>query len=250
MDLRGRSAVVTGGTRGIGLAIVRALSEAGASVVVGARHPAAALDELGVAFRSTDVRNPEEVHALVAHACSLRGRIDLMVNNAGVSLWRALDGVDEAFWRQLIDTNLAGTLWGCQAAAARMGPGGVILNLGSLAGKRGSANNSVYCASKFGVVGITQALAKELGPRQIRVNSVCPVYVRTDSLVGNLGGDHPDRPDADPQGFLDRFAESSTALGRLPLAEEVAKVCVFLASDAASAITGQNLNVDCGTMPQ
>jgi len=250
MDLRRRSVVVTGGTRGIGLAIVEAFVASGCSVVVGARNPAREIETLGARFRATDVRVDSDVHALVDHACALNGGIDVMVNNAGISVWRSLDQVDDAFFRTLIDTNLQGVLWGCKAAAARMRSGGAIVNVASLAGKRGSANNAVYCASKFGVVGLTQALAKELGPRGIRVNGVCPVYVRTASLISSLASDHPEQPGADPEGFLDRFAATSTALGRLPLAEEVAKLCVFLGSDAASGVTGQNINVDCGTLPQ
>lgn len=248
--MRGKSVVVTGGTRGIGLAIVEAMVAAGASVVVGSRTPADRLDELGASFVPTDVRVEAQVHALVDRACELHGGVDAMINNAGVSIWRKLDAIDEAFWDQLVDTNLKGTLWGCKAAAARMRAGGAIVNIASLAGKRGSANNSVYCASKFGVVGLTQALAKELGPRGIRVNGVCPVYVRTEALLESLGGDHPGKPGADPHGFLDRFAAENAALGRLPDAEEVAKLCLFLASEASSAITGQNINVDCGTLPQ
>jgi NAD(P)-dependent dehydrogenase (short-subunit alcohol dehydrogenase family) len=246
-----KSVVVTGGTRGIGLAIVEAFVAAGARVVVGARgEPPARFEALGVGFLRTDVRREADVDALIAHACDVHGGLDAMINNAGVSIWRTLDKVDDDFWSALVDTNLKGTMWGCKAASARLRRGGAIVNVASLAGKRGSANNAVYCASKFGVVGLTQALAKELGPRGIRVNGVCPVYVRTDALVAQLGGDHPDRPGADPDGFLDRFAASNTALGRLPSADEVARLCVFLASDAASGITGQNINVDCGTMPQ
>ena len=248
--LHGKTVVVTGGTRGIGLAIVEAFQSAGAEVVVGARVETPAMAELGVTFVPTDVRIEAEVHALVERACTDHGGLDVMVNNAGVSIWRTLDKVDESFWSELVDTNLKGTFWGCKAAAARMSAGGSIVNMASLAGKRGSANNSIYCASKFGVVGMTQALAKELGPRGIRVNGICPVYVRTETLVSNLEGDHPDRPADDRHGFLDGFAAKSTALGRLPEATEVAKLCLFLASDAASAVTGQNINVDCGTMPQ
>jgi 3-oxoacyl-[acyl-carrier protein] reductase/meso-butanediol dehydrogenase/(S,S)-butanediol dehydrogenase/diacetyl reductase len=249
-DLSQKICVVTGGTRGIGLAIVEELRATGATVVVGARHGAPRLDEVGATFVETDVRVASQVDALVGRACELHGGIDVMINNAGVSGWRALGDVTEGFFRELVDTNLAGVLWGCKAAAARMRAGGSIVNVASLAGKRGSANNAVYCASKFGVVGVTQALAKELGPRGIRVNGVCPVYVRTDGLLAALGPDHPADPAADPGGFLDRFAGESTALGRLPEAAEVAKVCRFLASDAASAVTGQNIHVDCGTLPQ
>lgn len=249
-DMRGKTVVVTGGTRGIGLAIAEAFVAAGASVVVGARSPSSQLVDLGATFVPTDVRVEAQVHNLVDQACQLHGGIDTMVNNAGVSIWRAIGKVDEDFWHELMDTNLKGVFWGCKAAAARMDSGGSIVNMASLAGKRGSSNNSVYCASKFGVVGMTQALAKELGPAGIRVNGVCPVYVRTETLVENLGGDHPDHPDDDPHGFLDGFAATSTALGRLPEAAEVARLCMFLASDAASAVTGQNINVDCGTLPQ
>lgn len=244
--MKGKSVVVTGGTRGIGLAIVRAFVDAGARVVVGARSPAPEIEALpGVTFHAVDVRERREVHGLAEAA----GEVDVWINNAGVSIWRALERIDDAFARTLIDTNLLGTLWGAQAAAERLPRGGVVLNVASLAGRRGSPNNSVYCASKFGVVALTQSLALELGPRGIRVNSVCPVYVRTDALVAQLGGDHPDRPGDDPHGFLDRFAATRTALGRLPLADDVARACLFLASDAAGAITGQSLHVDCGAMP-
>lgn len=240
-----KTVVVTGGTRGIGLAIVEAFLEAGARVVVGARTETEALTRTGASFHATDVRDRDQVHALARAA----GAIDVWVNNAGISVWRTLDHVDAAFFRSLVDTNLLGTLWGCQAAAQHLRAGGAIVNVASLAGRRGSPNNSVYCASKFGVVALTQSLALELGPRRIRVNAVCPVYVRTETLVENLGGDHPDRPGDDPHGFLDRFAATRTALGRLPLAAEVARACVFLGTDGASAITGQSLHVDCGAMP-
>lgn len=169
--VREKSVVVTGGTRGIGLAIVEAFVREGARVVVGARSPSSRVEELGAAFVATDVRVEAEVEALIDRACALHGGLDVMINDAGVSIWRRLEAIDEAFFRQLVDTNLLGTLWGCKAAAARMREGGSIVNVASLAGKRGSANNSVYCASKFGVVGLTQALAKELGPRGIRVNA-------------------------------------------------------------------------------
>ena len=124
------------------------------------------------------------------------------------------------------------------------------MNISSLAGKRGSSNNAVYCATKFGVNGITQALAKELGPRGIRVNAVCPVYVETDRIRSALSGADSPAQGQDVDAYLAAFAATQTALGRLPLAEEVARVVYFLASPAASAITGQCINVDCGTLPQ
>jgi NAD(P)-dependent dehydrogenase (short-subunit alcohol dehydrogenase family) len=124
------------------------------------------------------------------------------------------------------------------------------VNVSSLAGKRGSANNSAYCAAKFAVNGMTQSLAKELGPRGIRVNAVCPVYVETEQLRVALSEPASPANGQDVEGYLAAFASTQTALGRLPTAQEVAETVWFLASDAASAITGQCLNVDCGTLPQ
>ena len=167
-----------------------------------------------------------------------------------MSAWRSLENIDEQFWAEMLDTNLKSVLFGAQAAARHMEKGGVILNVSSLAGKRGSANNSAYCAAKFGVNGITQALAKELGPRGIRVNAVCPVYVKTPGLQAALK--NPDSParGKDIGIYLKKFAKEQASLGRLPEAREVAELCLFLASPAASAITGQCINVDCGVLPQ
>jgi 3-oxoacyl-[acyl-carrier protein] reductase/meso-butanediol dehydrogenase/(S,S)-butanediol dehydrogenase/diacetyl reductase len=178
------------------------------------------------------------------------GRLDVMINNAGASGWRPLDKIDETFWSMMLDVNMKSVLFGSQAAAAAMGQGGAIINVSSMAAKRGTANNSVYCAAKFGVNGITQALAKELGPRGIRVNAVCPVLVATDGLTEALAQEFAPAHGGSVEQFLESFTESNSALGRLPNADEVAQVCLFLASPAASAITGQCPNVDCGVFPQ
>ncbi len=162
-----RTVIVTGGTKGIGAAIVRAFHASGAYVVIGARHDSDLAKELGdrAQFQAMDVCKPSDHKTLVQGALDLTGRLDVFINNAGLSAWRPLAKVDEEFWNHVIDTNLKGTFFGCQAAAECLDRGGCIINVSSLAGKRGSVNNSVYCASKFGVNGITQALAKELGPR-------------------------------------------------------------------------------------
>lgn len=250
--LDGRTAAITGGTRGIGAAVARAFRSAGASVVVGARRDSAPTAPApGEArFVAMDVRDRRGHEALLDAAMEWTGRLDVYVNAAGISQWRALPEVDAAFWDLVLDTNLRGTFLGCQAAAGRLGPGGVILNVSSLAGKRGSTHNSVYCASKFGVNGLTQALAKELGPRGIRVNAVCPVYVETEAIMESLAATHPEARVEGAVAYLQRFAAQQTALGRLPDADEVAAVCVFLASPAAAAITGQCIVVDSGVFPQ
>ena len=252
IDMHGKTVVITGGTRGIGLSVAEAFSMAGASVFVGARSASSEFADriANAVFVKTDVRIYSDMTALINRAVESAGKLDIMINNAGISIWRSLEKADETFWHQIVDTNLKGCFWGCKAAAHQMKTGGVIINMASLAGKRGSKNNSVYCASKFGVVGLTQALAKELGPKGIRVNSICPVYVKTGELLNNLGGEHPEIGLTPPEVFLEEFGRRNAALERIPTKDEVASACLFLASDMASAITGQNINVDCGVLPQ
>jgi len=247
-----RTVVVTGGDKGIGASISRRFHEEGFHVVIGSRRDSGLAAELGerAMFHSTDVCRPEESRALVQAVLDWTGQLDVFINSAGFSAWRPVEKVDEDFWHRMIDTNLKGTFFACQAAAEHLQRGSCIINISSLAGKRGSANNSVYCASKFGINGVTQALAKELGSRGIRVNAVCPVYVQTDGLLEALA-----EQDAPPAGqnvdmYLRDFAAASSALGILPTGEQVAQACLFLASPEASAITGQCINVDCGVLPQ
>jgi 3-oxoacyl-[acyl-carrier protein] reductase/meso-butanediol dehydrogenase/(S,S)-butanediol dehydrogenase/diacetyl reductase len=143
---------------------------------------------------------------------------------------------------------LYGYFWGAQAAAAALKTGGSILNISSLAAKRGTPNNSVYSATKFGVTGLTQSLCKELGPKGIRVNAVCPVLIETPGLIDALK--QKDSPaNGDSSSFLANFSANQTALGRLPSANEVAQLCLFLTSKNASGISGQSINVDCGVLP-
>lgn len=247
-----RTILVTGGSRGIGAAISEAFHTAGHLVVIAGRTDTGLAATMGqrARFVAADVRNPQALRSLVRKALDWTGRLDVLVNNAGVSAWRPLAEIDEVFWQDMIDTNLKSVLFACQAAAPHLPRGGSIINISSLAGKRGSANNSVYCATKFGVNGITQSLAKELGPLGIRVNAVCPVYVHTDGLEEALGNVHSPTGGKDIPSYLSAFAATQSALGVLPTAAQVAETCVFLASSAADAITGQCLNVDCGAMPQ
>ena len=216
-----RTVVVTGGTKGIGRAIVSAFTREKDRVVIASRS------------EHVDVT---DIPRLTEWAATL-GKVDVWINNAGRSDWCPVGEVTEDFWQEMIDVNLKSVLFGSQLAVKHGAKN--IINISSLAGKRGSANNSVYCAAKFGVNGITQSLAKELGPQGIRVNAVCPVFVDTPGLREAL--ESPYAPDP-------RKVES--ALGDFPSAKEVADYCVFLASDKASAITGQCINIDCGVFPQ
>lgn len=252
MTKKPKTLVITGGSRGVGAEIARLFYRNGYFVVIGARTENPIASKLGsnARFQVTDVRYEKDHLRLIETALKFTGSIEVYINCAGFSQWRSVNEVDEDFWNDMIDTNLKGVFWGCKTSAQHLKEGGCIINISSLAGKRGSSNNSVYCASKFGVNGITLALAKELGPRKIRVNAVCPVYVETEGLLSALSdGDSP-AGGKDINAYLQKFASDNAALRRLPTANEVAQVCLFLASSKAEAVTGQCINVDCGVLSQ
>lgn len=246
-----KTVVITGGSKGIGLSITESFLTAGFNVYVGARHEGdlKKLAHPKLKFKKTDVRIEHDVSELIAEAVNQSGRLDVVVNNAGYSEWRPIEAIDQEFLGNILATNLMSAFWGCKAAVASMAGSGSIINISSIAGKRGSSNNSAYVASKFGMNGLTQALAKEVGYKNIRVNGVCPVLIPTDGLLEALKS--PYSP-AQNNGidFIKKFAQDQSALKRLPSGDEVAAICLFLASDSASAITGQNINVDCGVFPQ
>lgn len=245
-----RVVLVTGGGRGIGAAITKAFHDAGDRVVIVSRTDSGLPATLGdrVTHIAADVSDSAAVNRAVDAAVEWGGRLDVLVNNVGMSAWRPLEQIDDAFWTSMIAVNLSSVLYTCRAASPHLPSGGAIVNVSSLAGKRGSANNTAYCAAKFGVNGITQALAKELGVRGIRVNAVCPVYVETDGLRDALMAPPAPPKGQDVDAYLADFAKSQAALGRLPRGEEVAQACVMLST--ATAVTGQCVNVDCGVLPQ
>lgn len=245
-----RVVAVTGGTAGIGLAVARLFRERGYNVAVCSKSARGKSLAPEILHCQVDVRKRSQQFDFVKAIQEKFGRLDVFVNNAGVSRWKAIEDIDEAFAAEIVETNLMGTMWGCAASASALGSGGCIVNVSSLAGKRGSARNSAYCAAKFAVNGITQSLAKELGPRGIRVNAVCPVYVETETIIESL--EDPASPAAGQvvSAYLKEFARTQTALGRLPTGREVAEAVFFLSEPSSSAITGQCINVDCGTLPQ
>ena len=197
-----------------------------------------------------DVSNFKDHQFLVNKAIEITGNLTAYINNAGYSEWRSIENIDEQFLTNIFKTNLFGAFWGCKAALEGFKKNkGVIINISSIAGKRGSANNSGYSATKFAMNGLTQSLAKELGDKNIRVNSICPVLVSTKGLIEALKNKYSPAQD-NPENFLNKFANENSALKRLPLADEVSDMCLFLISEKASAITGQCINVDCGVFPQ
>ncbi len=246
-----QSVVVTGGSKGIGWEIVQTLARAGYHVFSGSRSTR---DSVGydLAKNITQVQfdtKIEQDHMELAKIASEDGHeLVAYINNAGYSKWRAIEQIDEKFLEDIIKTNLIGYFWGAKAAACHLAYGGSIVNISSLAGKRGSANNSAYAATKFGVAGLTQSLSKELGPRGIRVNAICPVLIRSEGLLeALLDSSSPSK--GDPEAFLKDFAITQTSLHRLPTGKEVADLVLYLIGASASAITGQSINVDCGVLP-
>lgn len=244
-----RTVIITGGTKGIGAAIASYFHAKGDTVLVGARSDNGFATTLGerARFQAADATIPGDHGRLVDTALAWTGRLDIYINNAGQSQWMPVGKITEEFWQSMLDVNAKSVLFGCQQAVRGLKSGGCILNISSLAAKRGTANNSVYCAAKFAVNGITQALAKELGPRGIRVNAVCPVLVPTPGLLDALR-DPAGPAQGAPAEFLASFAKANAALGALPSAEQVAEFCYLLTG--ATAVTGQCINVDCGVLPQ
>ena len=234
-SLEGKTALVTGGSRGIGRAIALELGAAGASVVVGYRggqtEAEAIAAEIGGRAVQADVSDPEAARALVEDA----GELDILVNNAGITRDGLLARMPDEDWRDVIETNLSAMFYTCRAAARPMMKrrGGSIVNVSSIVGVHGNPGQTNYAAAKAGIIGFTKSLARELGSRGVRANVVAPGYVTT-QLTDVL-------PDAAKDGML-----GATPLGRLGDPEDVARAVRFLCSDDASFITGEVLLVDGG----
>ncbi|MFD6070997.1 3-oxoacyl-[acyl-carrier protein] reductase [Amycolatopsis lurida] len=237
--LEGRIALVTGGTRGIGLATARALAEAGATVVLTGRDEAKAKEAAAAAGAASglalDVTDAKAVSTLVRGVAKEHGKLDIVVANAGIMEDALLGMIREELVDTTLSTNVAGTLHTVQAAARAMmrKKTGAIVVLASIVGEHGSAGQTVYAASKAAVANIARSAAKELGRSGIRVNAVAPGVIDTDLTSGLT-----EEAKAENIG--------KTPLGRLGTPEDVANAIRFLVSDDASFITGQVLGIDGG----
>ncbi|GAB3705322.1 glucose 1-dehydrogenase [Amycolatopsis oliviviridis] len=238
-SLEGRVALVTGGTRGIGLATARALAEAGATVVLTGRDEAKAKEAAAAAGADSglalDVTDAKAVSTLVRGVAKEHGKLDIVVANAGIMEDALLGMIREELVDTTLSTNVAGTLHTVQAAARAMmrKKTGAIVVLASIVGEHGSAGQTVYAASKAAVANIARSAAKELGRSGIRVNAVAPGVIDTDLTSGLT-------EDAKAENI------GKTPLGRLGTPEDVANAIRFLVSDDASFITGQVLGIDGG----
>lgn len=244
MQLAGKTALVTGGSRGIGRACVKALAQAGARVGLvyqrdqqAADSLAAELEAAGHAVRAwqADVRDAARARAVVEELLALWGSLDVLVNSAGIIRDTLFATMTDEQWGEVIDTNLTGTYNYCRAAVRPMMTqrSGSIVNLSSTAAEFAARGQVNYAASKGGIESLTRCLAKELAGRKVRVNAVAPGMIETDmsKVVRNMAGDK---------------LKEIIPLKRVGQPEEIASVVVFLASDAASYITGQVLRVDGG----
>ena len=244
MDLKGKTAVVTGGSRGIGRAICVKLAERGANIVTCYANSSAAAKETvklcqefgvtAVAVKA-DISVKEDIDNLLAEALKITGSIEILVNNAGITRDKLLISMKDEDFDDVINTNLKGTFYAMRAASKLMMKKryGRIVNISSVVGVYGNAGQINYAASKAGVIGMTKSLAKELGGRGITCNAVAPGFISTD-MTAVLSDEVKEK------------LAASIALKRIGEPEDVANVVAFLASDDASYVTGQVLEVSGG----
>ena len=244
IDLNGRSAVVTGGSRGIGRAIGLRLAEQGADVAfsyvsneAAAKQTAAGIEAFGRKALAVqgDVSKPESADALIKAALEAFGKIDILVNNAGITRDDLIMRMSLADWRDVLETNLFGAFYAIKAVTRPMlrAKYGRIVNITSVSGQAGQMGQANYSSAKAGLIGLTKATARELASRNITCNAVAPGFVLTE-LTKDLNAD------------LQKQLTDRTPLARFGTVEEIANAVAFLASDDAAFITGQVLAVDGG----
>ncbi len=237
MDLEGKVAIVTGGSSGIGKAIVERYAWEGAEVVVAdvdEEKGQEVAEETGSDFIQCDVSEWEQVKELVDETVERHGKLDVMVNNAGIGAVEGIEDMDVEDYQKIRSINLDGVTYGCKAAAPHLKETeGAIINMASIYGLVGDKGSTAYNIAKGGVVNMTRSVANDLAEHNVRVNSICPGFVDTPMTEG-LGEE------------FEAHIENMTPLERMAEPEEISSVAAFLASEEASYITGANIPVDGG----
>lgn len=236
IDLSGKVAIVTGGTRGLGREIAGALAAAGARVMVCGRSEPDHLP-LGVEFMAADIRDPDMAKALVDATAAKFGRLDILVNNAGGSPAADAATASPRFFDSILKLNLQAPMYMAQAAYLHMvaAGGGSVVNIASVSGARPSPGTAAYGAAKAGLLNLTQSLAQEWGPQQIRVNAIIAGLMQTENAEVTYG-------DAEAQAAVGK----SMPLQRMGTGDDLAGAVLWLCSDLASWVSGARLNVDGG----
>ena len=238
--LQGKVAVVTGASKGIGAGIAKALAAEGAAVVVNYASSKAGADAVVEAITKKggkavavqgDVAKAGDAEAVVATALKDFGRLDVLVNNAGVYDMKPLEAIDEEHYRRIFDINVLGLLLATKAASPHLGEGSSVINISSVVSTLNPPGSAVYTGTKGAVDAITGVLSKELGPRRIRVNAINPGVVETEGAhsAGFIGSD------------FEKNVVAQTPLGRTGQPDDIADVAVFLASDDSRWLTGQKI---------
>lgn len=248
MNFTGKSVVITGASRGIGLGIAKGFAQAGANLVLLAddNNVIEVAQSIGAIGKYLDITNQADIDT----ALRSQRHIDVLINNAGLERITPLDDTSAeatAIFRRIVDINITGTYLVTRAALPKMQSGGRIINTSSVWGRIGEPLFSAYVASKHAIIGLTKTWAKELGPRGINVNAVAPGWVKTDSSLRSLGA-MASRNNINKDALLDQILRGQ-ALGGLMEPEDMAGIYMFLASQHAANITGQTIGADRGEMP-
>jgi NAD(P)-dependent dehydrogenase (short-subunit alcohol dehydrogenase family) len=240
-------AIITGASRGIGYAIAKKLHQEGASIALCARSTISDFPKDRSIAVTMDVRDMKSVEAGIRRIVDRFGKIDIVVNNAGISGVTPIDAADTAPWLDIIQTNILGTYYVTRAAVPHIPNGGRIIMISSVLGKFGVPGYSAYCTAKTGLIGFTRSLALEVASRKITVNAICPGWTDTEMARSGM------RDIAAAEGItveeFKKIAMARVPLGEMVEPEEVANLVAFLAGDTGNKITGQAISI-CGGSTQ
>lgn len=258
IDLKGKTAVITGAGGGLGAATALKLAEAGANIVVSdinlenAERVSEQVRKLGVGSKAvkTDVAQEEEVWSLMDATVEAFGGLDILVNCAGIGIIKPIQDFSKEDISKMVDINLKGVLYACKAALRHMIPkkSGKIVNFSSMGAKVGLPGCSVYAATKLGVVAATHTLAREAAEHNVNINAVSPGMIRTSMWEGQLNFMTNDGPESAKDEIFNGWINGMIPRKRPQEADDIANMVLFLCSDPARNITGQTINVDGGAV--